>query len=354
MNPSLEDSLYKSPKTDGRATIDSHEYPLVKPLLWRDSLHIPTIITCFAVASLLTGIVNAACTTQPLNDHTTEWPFTATPGTPVPTATPESNADVAQATAPTAPRATTSSHNDPPSGTVLLDGNTPPHTGEPTARPTMPATTRQATIGTQNVPLREQADYLTEPIDPCTPIANSTKEPCQPDSYWLTAVTGGTGLGPNWDEEPTTIREQLDGTSILSVPHIVLRGTYIPDTARCQSPIKIRTPRYADPDFYPYSDEMRVIHCYADVRVNEYMVGTGPPTLTLMVTTSHYWKSVFLDYAAREREAGRNPPPLEEMEEKLRKIDETILIHGYDPLVVSHVWNQRDRGGAVWFGRHGC
>ena len=24
------------------------------------------------------------------------------------------------------------------------------------------------------------------------------------------------------------------------------------------------------------------------------------------------------------------------------------------PLVLSHVWNQRDRGGAVWFGRHGC
>ena len=27
------------------------------------------------------------------------------------------------------------------------------------------------------------------------------------------------------------------------------------------------------------------------------------------------------------------------------------LEHG---LVLSHVWNQRDRGGAVWFGRHGC
>ena len=23
-------------------------------------------------------------------------------------------------------------------------------------------------------------------------------------------------------------------------------------------------------------------------------------------------------------------------------------------LALSHVWNQRDRGGAVWFGRHGC
>ena len=26
----------------------------------------------------------------------------------------------------------------------------------------------------------------------------------------------------------------------------------------------------------------------------------------------------------------------------------------YKRLVLSHVWNQRDRGGAVWFGRHGC
>ena len=26
----------------------------------------------------------------------------------------------------------------------------------------------------------------------------------------------------------------------------------------------------------------------------------------------------------------------------------------FHALVLSHVWNQRDRGGAVWFGRHGC
>ena len=29
----------------------------------------------------------------------------------------------------------------------------------------------------------------------------------------------------------------------------------------------------------------------------------------------------------------------------------TVAVNG---LVLSHVWNQRDRGGAVWFGRHGC
>ena len=32
----------------------------------------------------------------------------------------------------------------------------------------------------------------------------------------------------------------------------------------------------------------------------------------------------------------------------------SVLQTPQSQLVLSHVWNQRDRGGAVWFGRHGC
>ena len=34
--------------------------------------------------------------------------------------------------------------------------------------------------------------------------------------------------------------------------------------------------------------------------------------------------------------------------------DPGMLFTVTEILVLSHVWNQRDRGGAVWFGRHGC
>ena len=34
--------------------------------------------------------------------------------------------------------------------------------------------------------------------------------------------------------------------------------------------------------------------------------------------------------------------------------DELDRARQMEHLVLSHVWNQRDRGGAVWFGRHGC
>ena len=37
-----------------------------------------------------------------------------------------------------------------------------------------------------------------------------------------------------------------------------------------------------------------------------------------------------------------------------RLVHDARLIPRALALVLSHVWNQRDRGGAVWFGRHGC
>lgn len=58
--------------------------------------------------------------------------------------------------------------------------------------------------------------------------------------------------------------------------HIVMRATYLPDTFRC-----IRTTAGR----FPNGQEMArsSIQCFADVRANSYILGTGPPTLTLIV-----------------------------------------------------------------------
>ena len=69
----------------------------------------------------------------------------------------------------------------------------------------------------------------------------------------------------------------LEGTSEVSVSHIVLRGTYLPGTVRCISTLSFRPPSYKP---FGYLDWHQVL-CYADVRVNAYVLGSGPSVLTV-------------------------------------------------------------------------
>ena len=141
--------------------------------------------------------------------------------------------------------------------------------------------------------------YLTEEIPPCTPIAGSSVDPCEPGARIETTVAGGIGSSPWVDNEPLTIRQYLDGSSISFIPHVVLRGTYIPDTVRCDSGVPNRVPTYVEPGWFQHSI---LIQCFADVRVNGYILGTGPSRLSVMVTFLHYWEGWFAADAANRGE----------------------------------------------------
>ena len=67
--------------------------------------------------------------------------------------------------------------------------------------------------------------------------------------------------------------------------HVVLRGTYLPGTVRCTTGHRFRYPSYAD-----YSVDYLLVYCFADVRVNAYLLGSGPSTLTVIVESSLYIK----------------------------------------------------------------
>ena len=124
--------------------------------------------------------------------------------------------------------------------------------------------------------------YLTEEIPPCTPAPGSSVDPCEP---------GAEGaLIPDSDglilfEPLLHVAHILNGspTAPISTTHVVLRGTYLPGTVRCTSGHRIRFPSYVGYDFDALS-----IYCFADVRVNAYLLGTGPPTLTVIVEADVY------------------------------------------------------------------
>ena len=120
--------------------------------------------------------------------------------------------------------------------------------------------------------------YLTEEIPPCTPVANSPVDPCEPG--W--EPPGATGESTEVDfDEPYSVQFFLEGARD-HVPHIVIRGTYLPGTVRCESTV-FRPRAYHSPDAYRFSRGKSILYCYADVRVNAYILGSGPPTLTVKV-----------------------------------------------------------------------
>ena len=128
------------------------------------------------------------------------------------------------------------------------------------------------------------------------------------------------GSGPGLGDTPRTVRQFLDGSSLISIPHIVLRGTYIPGTVRCIAGVPHHYPSYEE-DTGSF-EHVNIIECFADVRVNAYILGSGPSRLTLLVSF-HYCLPAW--HAESAAESGRTE---EEFTEGIRWFDEFRLEEG--------------------------
>ena len=106
-----------------------------------------------------------------------------------------------------------------------------------------------------------ELQYLTEETPPCTPIASSSADPCEPDVGGITDSSASEDLG----FEPWSVRFYLDGGGGgILVGHLVLRGTYLPDTIRCIADRDFRSPSYASLGNRSISTGIASINCFAD------------------------------------------------------------------------------------------
>ena len=117
--------------------------------------------------------------------------------------------------------------------------------------------------------------YLEEEIPPCTPVEGSTVDPCEPGLPWITTNNASLDLG----SEPYGMRFLLEplSPSPVWVTYIVLRGTFLPGTVRCDADGKRFRPPPYDNEGWPLLRSYRSIKCYADVRVNAYISAPGRP-----------------------------------------------------------------------------
>ena len=110
--------------------------------------------------------------------------------------------------------------------------------------------------------------------------------------------------------------------------HVVLRGTYLPGTVRCTP-----GPRTQDPSYTGGQSGGLSIYCFTDVRVNAYLLGSGPPLLTVIVDSSLYQSSYA--YGASDEDYG-----LEQLESRRRAYERALAEggpFGYDYPLKGHL-----------------
>ena len=124
-------------------------------------------------------------------------------------------------------------------------------------------------------------------LPPCTPMEGaSSSDPCESDS---TLTESGGEVSFDLSGTPGGPGEYL--FSGAHAAHLVVRSTYIPRTARCvPDEHDVRRPPYMDEFYWNHAfGRTKEIKCYADVRVNDYILGSGPTTLTIMHRAGFYF-----------------------------------------------------------------
>ena len=180
-----------------------------------------------------------------------------------------------------------------------------------------PPTGSPAAVDTESPtgpPTAKAPEYLTDIIPPCVPATASSIDPCEPG-----ALHGGSsGASYEIPDVPPSLQTYLEGSDYWTVSHLMLRGTYLPNTVRCDGKHAWRHGAY-----YDYSNSVLtgrpILHCFADVRVNEYLVGAGPSILTVEVAHELFFP--------RER----TPAAIE----KYEQLWERILIEGGPAVLAS-------------------
>ena len=115
-------------------------------------------------------------------------------------------------------------------------------------------------------------------------MEGSSVDPCEPGPAWL--YVSHLNLG----SEPNGMRSFIDPqpASPVWVTYIVLRGTFLPNTVRCIADGNLFRPPPYDTEGWAAVLQTSSVKCYADVRANDYVLGSGPSNLTVLVLKRNY------------------------------------------------------------------
>ena len=133
---------------------------------------------------------------------------------------------------------------------------------------------------------------LAAEIPPCTPVEGADRDPCEPNAPRITR----TNLVRSPGLQPYSLRDYLEAFHVSG--HLVVRGTYLPDTVRCEVRKVLRSPLGGE---FRTESGVASFACYSDIRVNAYVLGSGPASLTAVVHAAVDPDPDFTDQAHQEK-----------------------------------------------------
>ena len=128
---------------------------------------------------------------------------------------------------------------------------------------------------------RPPVSYLEDNTPACALTGINGWDTCPTEPPAIMDVVSIEGMGPMWPFEggvPTLTEIMLGQGTTLAAVHLVVRGVVQKGTTRCAAyPIKV--PNYMNEtsmfwNLYHY-------HCFSEVAISEYIIGTGPAILTI-------------------------------------------------------------------------
>ncbi len=221
-----------------------------------------------------------------------------------------------------------------------------------------------------------EVTYLTATVEACSPVAGTHIDPCDPDRYksyrgyvWYSEPEQLIGFRKSeiWhrpyppDTTREVVRNRLEYALIEDerignyyVPHVVVRGVFLPGTSRCAVHEEALQLRDEGMTLYRWPDARGAagyVSCYMDFEAREYLYGAGPQKLTVTSSSDHL-------YVLEEHERFKTKRYLEALaatHDELWDGNEAILwlgIHRWNAKV--EVWDaiwttnvQRDENGRV-------
>ena len=132
--------------------------------------------------------------------------------------------------------------------------------------------------GTLDIPEVPTVSYLENDIPPCVPIDQSTKDPCAQQTFAQSGISKGSFLIEDIPAYWELYYSEEGSRLPVFESHLVIRATLLPDTVRCAI-YAIRLPHFALSEI---STSGHFQYCFIDVRVNDYLIGTGPAKLSVI------------------------------------------------------------------------
>ena len=157
---------------------------------------------------------------------------------------------------------------------------------EPPPSSTSTADITTTTLKRNNIPAvmeRPPVSYLKDTIPPCTPIDQDSPNPCEFGGSSPRTRTSGSHSSERLPDVLPTISEMINELPPTMTPHIVVRATGLPDTTRCDGLYPVRIANFLPEDSW-LSNLFRY-YCFTDFKINEYIIGDGPPKLTIKHAT---------------------------------------------------------------------